>query len=129
MKVDISMKQTEYAIITARGHVLIDGGEGLLLVDTGSPMSFHELGRIRLCGGEYRVPASLPGAGADYISDEQLWRIISAQGADKVLFGSDCPWDHPEKEIAMLRRLPLTEEEQELIFHKNAEKLLKISTC
>ena len=69
------------------------------------------------------------GVVADYISDEQLWRIISAQGADKVLFGSDCPWDHPEKEIAMLRRLPLTEEEQELIFHKNAEKLLKISAC
>ena len=67
------------------------------------------------------------GVVADFISDEQLWRIISAQGADKVLFGSDCPWDHPEKEIAMLRRLPLTEEEQELIVHKNAEKLLKIS--
>ena len=82
MKVDISMKQTEYAIITARGHVLIDGGEGLLLVDTGSPMSFHELGRIRLCGGEYSVPESLPGAGADYVSGKVGERVAGLVGMD-----------------------------------------------
>ena len=66
----------------SRGHVLIDGGEGLLLVDTGSPMSFHELGRIRLCGGEYRVPASLPGADADYVSDKVGERVAGLVGMD-----------------------------------------------
>ena len=43
-----------------------------------------------------------------------------------VLFGSDCPWDDPANEIAMINRLSLTEKEKELIFCKNAEKLLKI---
>ncbi|PWJ11550.1 amidohydrolase family protein [Ruminococcus flavefaciens] len=61
-----------------------------------------------------------------YIEDEQLLRIIRMQGADKVLFGSDCPWDDPANEIAMINRLSLTEKEKELIFCKNAEKLLKI---
>jgi predicted TIM-barrel fold metal-dependent hydrolase len=46
------------------------------------------------------------------------------QGADKVLFGSDCPWDDPANEIAMINRLPLTDEEKELIFYRNAERLL-----
>lgn len=61
-----------------------------------------------------------------YISDEQLLRIIRMQGADRVLFGSDCPWDEPANEIAMIDRLELTEAEREKIFYGNAEKLLGI---
>ena len=61
-----------------------------------------------------------------YIDDDQLLRIIKKQGADRVLFGSDCPWDEPANEIAMIDRLPLTNEEKELIFYRNAEKLLGI---
>ena len=59
-----------------------------------------------------------------YIEDEQLLRIIRMQGADRVLFGSDCPWDEPANEIAMINRLPLTDEEKELIFYRNAERLI-----
>ena len=62
-----------------------------------------------------------------YISDEQMLRIIKLQGADKVLFASDCPWDSPINEINLIERLPLSNEEKELIYYKNAEKLLKIS--
>lgn len=61
-----------------------------------------------------------------YIEDEQLLRIIRIHGADKILFGSDCPWDDPAGEIAMIDRLPLTDNEKELIFYKNAESLLGI---
>lgn len=64
---------------------------------------------------------------AGYISDMQLLRIIRAHGADKILFGSDCPWDNPSEEIKMIDKLPLTDKEKELIFHKNAEKLLDIT--
>ena len=59
-----------------------------------------------------------------YIDREQLLRIIRQQGAEKILFGSDCPWDEPANEIAMINELPLSAEEKELIFHKNAEKLI-----
>lgn len=61
-----------------------------------------------------------------YISDEQLLRILKKQSPERVLFGSDCPWDEPANEIAMIERMPLTNEEKELIFYKNAEKLLGI---
>lgn len=64
------------------------------------------------------------GVVAGYVSDEQAYRIIKKQGADRVLFGSDCPWDAPENEIALIDRLLLTEKEKEKIFHKNAEKLV-----
>ena len=61
---------------------------------------------------------------ARYIEDDQLLRIIRMQSAERVLFGSDCPWDEPANEIAMIERLPLTDEEKELIFYKNAISLL-----
>lgn len=64
------------------------------------------------------------GVVSDYISDEQFFRIVRKQGAERILFGSDCPWDHPEKEIALINRVPLTESERELIFYKNAENLV-----
>ncbi len=64
------------------------------------------------------------GMAADFISQGQLLRIIRKHGADKILFASDAPWDDPGKEIAMIERLPLTLEEKELIFFRNAERLL-----
>lgn len=60
----------------------------------------------------------------DYISDEQLLRIIRKHGAEKILFGTDCPWSGQRESIERLERLPLSEEEKERIFAGNAEKLL-----
>lgn len=60
---------TEYDIKLADGHVLIDGGNGWLLVDTGSPLSFHESGRIILCGQSFSVPTELLNTDADYLSE------------------------------------------------------------
>lgn len=64
---------------------------------------------------------------ARYLTDfSQVNRIIGMHGADKILFGSDCPWDDPANEIAMINSLHLSDEEKAMIFHKNAEKLLGI---
>lgn len=80
----------------------------------------------RFTAGKYRNLWFDTGVVAKYISDEQMLRIIRLQGADRILFGSDCPWDDPENEIALINRLPLTDEEKELIFFRNAEELLGI---
>ena len=80
----------------------------------------------RYTAGKYENLWFDVGVISRYIEDEQLLRIIRKQGADKVLFGSDCPWDDPANEIAMINRLPLTEKEKELIFRENAERLLKL---
>lgn len=92
------MNTNEYNIRLSRGHVLIDGGEGLLLVDTGSPLSFHELGRIRLCGGEYQVPTSLPGADSDYVSDKVGERVAGLVGMN-ILGPLGMKVDIPEGEL------------------------------
>ncbi|MDE5569424.1 MAG: amidohydrolase family protein [Ruminococcus sp.] len=60
-----------------------------------------------------------------YISKEQMFRIIKNHGADRVLFGSDAPWDNPQNEIDLINSLPLDSEEKEKIFYKNAEELLE----
>lgn len=64
------------------------------------------------------------GVVADFIDQNQLLRIIRTHGADKILFGSDAPWDDPTKEIDMINALPLTDDERQAIFFKNAEKLV-----
>lgn len=61
------------------------------------------------------------------IPRDQLLRIIRTHGADRILFASDCPWDLPSNEINMINELPLSDEEKELIFYKNAMRILKLS--
>lgn len=63
---------------------------------------------------------------ATEIPHEQLLRIIKKHGANRILFGSDCPWDLPSNEIDMIDSLPLTSEEKDMIFYKNALEVLKI---
>lgn len=60
----------------------------------------------------------------NYISDEQLVRIIRKHGAEKILFGTDCPWSGQKESIGRIGRLPLTEREKKLILGENAETLL-----
>ncbi len=64
------------------------------------------------------------GVVAKYIEDDRMLRIIKLQGAERVLYGSDCPWDDPTNEIAAINRLTLTDRERELIFYRNAENLI-----
>ncbi len=63
---------------------------------------------------------------AGEIGEKQLMRIISKHGADRILLASDCPWDDPRNEIEMVKRLPLSKTEKEMIFYKNALQILKI---
>lgn len=64
------------------------------------------------------------GIVSKYIDDSCFLRIIKSHGIGRILFGSDCPWDDPMDEIDLINRLPLTNEEKELIFYKNAEMLI-----
>lgn len=61
---------------------------------------------------------------ANGIGKERAERMIKKHGADKVLFGSDCPWSMAVREYEFIKSLDLSIEEKELILHKNAERLL-----
>ena len=58
------------------------------------------------------------------LPDEKLVELIRAHGVERVLFGTDTPWDDQSKEVAALKRLPLDEAERRAIFYVNACRLL-----
>lgn len=82
-----------------------------------------------------RAAARLPGRRNLYVdTSSSLYalaparaaEIIRSYGVEQVLFGTDYPmWDTAE-ELDRFFHLPLTEAEQELILHKNAERLLHL---
>ena len=80
-----------------------------------------ELADQFLVGKEIYFDTSLAVA---YLDDERMCDMIHRHGAHKVLFGSDCPWMSAQVGIEKIARMDLTEEERELILHKNAERIL-----
>jgi len=61
------------------------------------------------------------------VNDEQLVRIIRNHGAERVLFGTDSPWCDQDEALKHFRKLPLTENEKDLILGVNAAELLNLS--
>ncbi len=59
-----------------------------------------------------------------FIDREQYIRIIEKRGADRVLFGSDAPWENPKDSLAFLKASGVSDTEYELITHANAERIL-----
>ena len=61
---------------------------------------------------------------ADFIDKSLTCDIIKAHGADKVLFGSDAPWEDPAKTLEFLRSLSIDPEDLKKICGDNAAKLI-----
>ena len=53
-------------------------------------------------------------------------RIISAHGAERILFGSDMPWSGTDNEMRFIDSLDLTDDEKEKVLGGNAKRLLKL---
>ena len=60
------------------------------------------------------------------LGTKRAQELIRMYGAHRVLFGSDFPMWKAKKELEIINNMDLTDDEKELIFHKNAEKILKI---
>ena len=63
---------------------------------------------------------------ADFIDKAAASDIINAHGADKVLFGSDAPWEDPAKTLGFLKSLSIDPEDLKKICGTNAAGLLGI---
>ena len=48
-------------------------------------------------------------------------------GAENILFGTDCPWGGARKHIRFVEDFCPDESMRELIFHRNAERLLGVT--
>ena len=77
------------------------------------------LGRITPLGDGYYGPSDL-----EMLGPEQFVRMVRSFGADRILFGTDSPWDGQAEALANLRALPLTKEELEAILGGNAQRLI-----
>lgn len=99
-----------------------DGKEELPIVFAhGGGYAMHEDVMKHLCSRKVYIDISM----MPVISNaEETTALIRAHGAERILFASDCPWGDPGEGIVFVRSLPITEEERELILHKNAERLL-----
>ena len=58
---------------------------------------------------------------------EKAMQMIEKHGVENFLFGTDYPmWNHKE-ELERFSKLPLSEEEKQMILYKNASNLLDLS--
>lgn len=60
-----------------------------------------------------------------HLENEQFVRIVRKHGADKILFGTDCPWDDQKQALMDIDNTSLTAEEKKLILGENANRLFK----
>lgn len=58
------------------------------------------------------------------VSPEAAVKIIHRYGADRCFYATDYPMWDPSEELKRFMALPLTDEERELILHKNFERFL-----
>ena len=77
-----------------------------------------------LCDSDIYMDTS---SSLEYITPEYARDFIRAHGADKFLFATDFPMWSFEPELERFNRIDLTDDEREMIFHRNAEKLLGIT--
>ncbi|MBO4309161.1 MAG: amidohydrolase family protein [Clostridia bacterium] len=57
---------------------------------------------------------------------ENLLRLLREHSHERILFGTDTPWSYPEKEVDFVESAGLSEQARENIFHRNAERLLRL---
>ena len=70
------MRQNQHKTILYKNHLLIDTNRGIILIDTGSPASFHNDGCIEINGREHNVPTNYMGISSSYIS-QKIGREVS----------------------------------------------------
>jgi len=70
-----------YKVKLKNDHLLIDDHQEIL-IDTGSPTSFHDTGRIELCGNSFSVPKSILNVTSEYLSTEVGCDIHGLLGMD-----------------------------------------------
>lgn len=89
------------------------------LLDTGIYLdTAFSLGNITPLDNHY-APEELA-----MLSDDAFVSMVRLFGSQRIVFGTDSPWDNMRDCVAHIRRLPLTDVEKEDIFCNNARKLL-----
>ncbi|MBE5942764.1 MAG: metal-dependent hydrolase [Lachnospiraceae bacterium] len=62
----------------------------------------------------------------DVIDEAMLVRIIKKHGSDRILYATDSPWTDQGEMVEYVKNLPISEDDKENIFYKNAVRLLEM---
>ncbi len=96
------------------------GGENIIAAHFGGFMMWEDV-KKHLADTPVMMDTSMTSS---YLDKDLFREIVSVHGADKLLFGSDSPWQTPSESLAFLESCDLSPDELEMIKHKNAEKVL-----
>jgi len=61
-----------------------------------------------------------------WMPNEQIFRMIRMHGANRILFGTDAPWQNPSNILSEFLKLPLTDKERRAICYESAFELFGI---
>ena len=126
--VDIAFPNDVHATPARFSRLLSALGEGdgrVIVAHVGGYGLWDEVERI-LVGRDVFFDLSY---GIDHLPQEQLYRIITRHGADRILFGSDYPWRDPADIDRTLAELPLSDKQFAAVRFGNARRLLGLSVC
>jgi predicted TIM-barrel fold metal-dependent hydrolase len=59
--------------------------------------------------------------------NEQIFMMIRMHGANRILFGTDAPWQDPSSILSEFLKLPLTDKERRTICYESAFELFKLN--
>ncbi len=94
-------------------------GKYLIAAHMGGFMMWEEVYEL-LCGTPILMDTAFI---SEFIPKKLCLDIIRKHGAEKILFGSDSPWEKPSDTLEFIESIGLTEDELEKIKYKNAERL------
>ena len=69
-------------LVTFNKHFLVKDSAGFILLDTGSPSSFHKKGVISVFGRSYNVPTGIMHVNASFLTDKVGCDISGLLGMD-----------------------------------------------
>lgn len=93
---------------------------------------FAHMGGMNMFYDVYGVVCGLPNVWIDTsftynrIDNHLLLRMIDKHGAERVLMGSDAPWQRPGDSIKQIEALNIPDDKKDWIYYKSAVELLGI---
>lgn len=95
---------------------------GLILAHMGGYMNWDDVERD-LAGSDVWLDTAVVFGS---IEDDQFIRLCRKHGTERILFATDSPWSGQKESVKYLQNLNMTAGEKELIFEKNARRLLTL---
>jgi len=96
----------------------------LVCAHLGANFMYEKSSRL-LCGKNIWIDTAY----SSHVGDvEGAKRVFDSHDGDKIMFATDTPWETPSDTEAFIGKLGLSAEQKEKLFHKNAEKLITLSS-